>query len=107
MVTGTVDELIKELESLRISFRTRQEEILADLREAAFLEAEEEVTDYAVRDRVHITTTINSRPQGAAATEQDRTATVTRVTPTRVYVRTDNGFHTWRARTNITLLQRF
>jgi hypothetical protein len=105
MVKGTVDKLIKELESLRLNFRVRQEEVLADLREAALLEQAVRVApDFAVGNRVHISSTRNSRPQGCAPTDRDHLATVTRVTPARVYVLTDNGFRTWRARTNVTIL---
>jgi phage-related minor tail protein len=106
---GKVDDLIKELEGLRIQQAqslVRQQEILTELRQEVLQEAEETSPsrDYEAGERVHITTTSNSRPHGTAATERDRTATVTRVTPSRIYVRTDNGFHTWRARGNVTPL---
>jgi hypothetical protein len=102
-----VDELIKELEGLRIQQArslVRQQEILCALREEVLIESEETDIDFQVGERVQITTTRNSRPHGTAATERDRTATITRVTPARIYVRTENGFHTWRARTNVTPL---
>ena len=98
---GKVDELIREHEGLRM-----QEEILSELREEVLQEAEETNpnSDFEVGERVRISTTPNSRLHGTAATERDRTATVTRVTPSRIYIRTDNGFHTWRARGNVTRL---
>jgi hypothetical protein len=102
---GKLDELIRELEGLRIQQArslVRQEEILSELREEVLLDAEETNPDIEVGDRVRISTTRNSRPHGAAATERDYIATVTRVTTSRIYVRTDNGFHTWRARSNVT-----
>ena len=104
---GKVNELIRELEGLRIQqarVLVRQEEILSELREEVLLEDQETNSDFEVGDRVGISTTRNSRPHGTAATQRDYTATVTRVTPSRVYVRTDNGFHTWRARANVTPL---
>ena len=110
MARGKVDDLIRELENLRIQqarSRVRQEEILSELREEVLLEAEPTNTDFEVGERVRITTTKNSRPHGTAATERDRTGTVTRVTSSRIYVRTDNGFHTWRARSNVTTLVHF
>jgi hypothetical protein len=105
MVKGSVEDLIRELSNLRLQFHARQEEILSDLREAALQETEA-IPDYEVGDRVRITTTRSSRPQGLAATDRDYTATVTRVTDSRIYIRTDNNFYTWRARTNVTLLER-
>jgi hypothetical protein len=105
MAKGSVEDLIRELSNLRLEFHARQEEILADLAQAALQETEA-VPDYQVGDRVRITTTRSSRPQGAAATERDYTATVTRVTESRIYIRTDNNFYTWRARTNVTLIAR-
>ena len=107
MVRGRVDDLIRELEGLRLQqarSRIRQQEILSELTENVIQEAEEISPTFTVGDRVRITTTRNSRPHGGAATERDYTATVTRVTDSRIYVRTDNGCHTWRARTNVTLL---
>jgi hypothetical protein len=106
MVKARVNELIKELERLRLCSQrnhARQVEVLDELRDQVILEAEVSI-DYIVGDRVRITTTSNSRPQGKAATEQDRIATVTGTTPTRVNVVTDNNFHTWRARKNVTKL---
>jgi hypothetical protein len=108
---GKVDELIKELDGLRIQqarSRARQEEILTELREEVLQETEETNPDpdFEIGERVHINTTRNSRPHGTAATERDRTATVTQVTPSQKYVRMDNGFHTWRARGNVTPLPR-
>ena len=107
MSSEKVNELIKELEGLRIQQAqslVRQQEILSALREEVLIESEEANPDFRVGERVQITTTRNSRPHGTAATERDRTATITRITPSRIYVRTENGFHTWRARTNVTPL---
>jgi hypothetical protein len=106
MVKESVEELIKQLSNLRLQYRARQEEILSEIREAELREeAEDEATDdYRVGDRVRITTTRASRPEGATANERDRTATVTRVAESRIYLRTDNNFDTWRARSNITPL---
>jgi hypothetical protein len=106
---GKVDQLIRELEGLRIQqarTQARQEEILSELREEVLQEAEEtnHNSDFEIGERVRASTTRNSRPHGTAATERDCTATITRVTPSRIYIRTDNGFHTWRARGNVTRL---
>ena len=104
---GKLDELIRELEGLRIQQArslARQEEILSELREEVLLEAEGSNPDFEVGDRVRISTTRSSRPHGTAVTERDYTATVTRVTASRIYVRTDNGIHTWRARSNVTAI---
>ena len=106
MVKARVNELIKELEHLRLCSErnhARQVEVLDELRDHVLLEAKVSL-NYIVGDRVQITTTPNSRPQGKAATKQVRIATVTSTTPTRVNVVTDNDFHTWWARKNITKL---
>ena len=106
MVKARVNELIKEWERLRFCSErnhARQVEVLDELRDHVLLESEV-ILDYIVGDRVRITTTPNSRPQGKAATKRDRIATVTSTTPTRVNVVTDNDFHTWRARKNVTKL---
>ena len=107
MVKARVNKLIKELEGLRLCserIHARQVDLFAKLREEFLLEAEGSL-DYIVGDQVRITSTPNSRPKGKAATKRDRTATVTSTTLTQVVnVRTDNNFHTWRARKNVTKL---
>ena len=102
MVADTVDDLIKELEGLRI----RQNHVLDRLRAAR--ERENEVPlvvdpPLEAEDRVHILNAVH-RPIGwapAAHAEQDRFGIVTRVTATRVYITTDTGIHTWRAHHNV------
>ena len=100
MAADNVDDLIKELEGLRI----RQNHVLDRLRAAR--QRENEVVaepPLGVGDRVRILNAVH-RPFGwapPAHPQQDRIGTVTRVTATRIYITTDTAIVTWRARHNV------
>ena len=106
MVADSVDDLIKELEGLRV----KQNHVLDRLRAARQRENEEEIIadpPIVAGDRVRILNAVH-RPFGwapAAHEGQDRVATVTRVTATRIHVTTDTGIVTWRAHHNVERLQ--
>ena len=100
-----VDELIRELEGLRI----RREELLdrlAGVRRRR--ENEGAIPPLVVGDRVRILNRVR-RPNGwppAPNDETDQLGIVTRVTSSRIYIATDTGVNTWRARTNVTRIGR-
>ena len=106
-----VGDLIAELKALNL----RRSEILATLEEAYSAHEPAETVSSAFRvpiangivkgDRVRITNKVK-RPaawtnQLAWDKERERSATVTRVTPTQVFFITDNGVETWRAPNNL------
>jgi hypothetical protein len=120
MSRRSVDELIVQLESLRV----QESEVIQQLREAR---AEERNADtlaatvatsrnitviatvgtavFHVGDLVEITNKV--RPLAARLTSvtiHDKRGVVTKVTHTRVYVTTDSGNRTWRAHKNLRLL---
>jgi hypothetical protein len=110
MSNESVDDLIRQLEALRIQevsvlqrlVTARERETRARTRSSqgtrptAYPEGEA----FRIGDRVQITNRIRV-PFGRTVTINDRRATVTSITPTRVYFLTNNGNSTWRARTNL------
>jgi len=107
MPRDSVDELIQQLETLRVE----EQAILRRLVDARTRETRERNTDadnearrFRIGDRVRITNQIRN-PIGRQANERDRTATVTKLTEKRVFVRTDNGTNTNRSPENLQLLQ--
>ena len=109
MVADSVDELIKELASLRIrreSIRTRETQVFARLVQAAReaeLENDRVAAVLQVGDRVRITNTVN-RPNNLPPRNGDQVGTITNITRTRFYITTDSGIETWRAARNIARL---
>jgi hypothetical protein len=105
MADDEVDELVRELEGLRI----RREELLTRLTEARRRRGARGFfvvgpAPLVVGERVRITNRVR-RPAGwppAPNDETDQVGVVTRVTATRIYVTTDTGINTWRAKTNVT-----
>ena len=98
MVNETIDELITQLEQLRI----RETEILRQL--VAARARENDIRDgsrsFRIGDHIEITNKVKS-PIGRVATLGDKKGTVTKLTETRVYIRTVNGNKTWRAKHNV------
>ena len=110
----SIDELIAELQELKI----REAEIVTALERAnrtARVRIPEVVeghrqeghaqVPYGFRrgDRVRITNRVR-RPATAGVSwteERERLATVTRIIPDQVHIRTDNGTKTWRAHNNL------
>ena len=101
MADDEVNELIRELEGLRI----RTEELIDRLAGARRRRGSEGTTPpIVVGDRVRIANRVR-RPNGwppAPTDETDQLGIVTRVTSSRIYIITDTGISTWRARTNVT-----
>lgn len=101
----SIDELIEQLKLVRIQEATIIEQIEEQVRanEAQAMRAGHVRTTppvlrgvYTVGDRVRVT---NGVREG-----QLPTGTVTRITRTRVYIRTDDGSDTWRKPGNLTHL---
>ena len=106
-----VEDLIAELKALNL----RRSAIIATLEGAYSVHGAVETVGSAFRvpianglvkgDRVRITNKVK-RPaawtsQLAWDKERERSATVTKVTPTQVFFITDNGVETWRAPNNL------
>ena len=95
-----VDELINEIKELRIRVTSLEAERSRPERRPATSKLE-----LVPGDRIRITNLIRKPlnwPEGAPWTEEnERKATVTRVTDKQVHFRTDNGRTTWRAPHNI------
>ena len=105
MVEESVDELIRQLETLRVREDTLLRQIIrARARESQQEQgnsgADGEAARYRIGDRVRITN--QSRGLiGRAVTERDRVGTVTKITRKRVFLQTDNGANTNRAPENL------
>jgi hypothetical protein len=119
MQTKSVNELIQELQQLRI----RETAVIAEIREA--IQAQDEAAqandieledvvagppvdarELRPGDRVRIKNKIR-RPATAGPSwseTRERSATVTRLTVDQVHIITDNGTRTWRARNNLRLI---
>jgi hypothetical protein len=110
MADDSVDSLIRQLEILRLD----QESILRCLVAARAREAcsgpsssEHGIAGshrFRIGDRVRITNEVRS-PIGRQANEGDRTGTVTKIMRKRVFVRTDNGWGTNRAPSNLQVIR--
>jgi hypothetical protein len=115
MSNESVDELINQLETLRIQeasvlrklvsareretrARTRSNEDRVRNEDTRSTRDEQEV--FSIGDRIQVTNRVRVA-FGRAVTIDDRRATVTNITPTRVYFKTVNGNTTWRARSNL------
>jgi hypothetical protein len=106
MAEGSVDELILQLERLRIQedallrqiVRARARE--SQTRQETSTGADSEAANYRIGDRVRVTS--QSRGiLGRQVTDRDRVGTVTKITKKRVFLRTDNGTNTNRAPENL------
>ena len=111
MSNESVDDLIRQLETLRLQQeRVTQRLVVARAREARndnYTRARDNRARndiFAVGGRVRILNRVRVTT-GLAVTDNDRRATITRITPTRIYFRTVNGNETWRARSNLRLVQ--
>lgn len=108
MSNDNVDNLIEQLESLRIQER----DILQRLVAARADERRNRPTNdqpagntpntrnFRIGDQVEITNSIRTT-FGRAANINDRRSTVTKITADRIYIRTNNGFNTWRLPKNL------
>jgi hypothetical protein len=105
MAEESVDELIRQLETLRVQEDTLLQQIIqARARESQQGHgrngADREAARYYIGDRVRITNpshSLISRP----VTDIDWVGTVTKITRKRVFLQTDNGVNTNRAPENL------
>jgi hypothetical protein len=107
MADNEIDEVVRELEGLRI----RREQLLTRLTEVRRRRGTRAPAvapaPLVVGERVRIANKVR-RPNGwppAPNDETDQVGVVTRITSTRVYIATDTGINTWRAPTNVTRLK--
>jgi len=107
MSRDSVDELIQQLERLRV----QEQSILRRLVDARARETRDRNNDedneprrFRIGDRVRNTNQIRN-PLGRQSNERDRTATVTKLTAKQVFVRTDNGTNTNRSPENLQFIQ--
>jgi hypothetical protein len=117
MSNESVDELISQLEAIRIeetdilqrlvAARERETRVRArDARTAhqgTRTQPDRETESFIVGGRVQITNNVRLT-FGRTATINDKRAVITKITPTRIYFRTVNGTNTWRARTNLRIV---
>jgi hypothetical protein len=113
MSNESVDDLISQLETLRIQeasvlqrlVTARERETRARTRssQGARTTRDAEGEAFRIGDRVQVTNRVRV-PIGRTVTINDRRATVTHITQTRIYFLTNNGNSTWRARTNLGLV---
>jgi hypothetical protein len=105
MSGSNVDDLIQELESLRI----QEQDILRRLVTSRTLERNRvpenqpnsnTTTSFRIGDRVQITNNVRAS-FGQPPNDKDRLCVVTKITAQRVYIRTRNGLSTWRLPTNL------
>ena len=98
MSNDPVDNLIQELQRLRL-----QEAVVIERLVQARARESTTQDELVIGARVFITNRI-TRIFGRTATLNDRRSYVTRITPTRIYVRTVNGIDTWRLRSNLRIV---
>jgi hypothetical protein len=105
MAEESVDELIRQLETLRIQEDTLLRQIIqARARESQQGQgtdgADREAARYYIGDRVRITNPMHGLI-GRPVTNRDQVGTVTKITRKRVFLQTDNGVNTNRAPENL------
>jgi cell division septum initiation protein DivIVA len=107
MVEESVDELIQQLEALRVQEDTLVQQIIqARARENQQQEqntsagVDRVAADYGIGDRIRIVNQSHGLI-GKAVTKCDWVRTVTKITRKRVFLRTDNGTNTNRAHENL------
>jgi hypothetical protein len=108
MVEESVEELIRQLEALRVREDTLVQQIIqARARENQQQEqntgagVDRAAADYRIGDRVRIVNQSRGLIGKAPVTECDWVGTVTKITRKRVFLRTDNGTNTNRAPENL------
>lgn len=92
MLTETVDDIIQKIQQLRL----KETQLFSQLKAARQTEVDISISELNVGDRIRITNRNHS--------PSVRTGTVTRITPDRIYLTTDNGVNTWRLAKNVTKL---
>jgi hypothetical protein len=82
----------------------RERENLATTRGTRTRRTVSEIEPFRVGGRVQVTNRIRAA-FGRSVTKNDKRALITRVTPTRVYFRTLYGNTTWKARSNLRIVE--
>jgi len=112
MSEDSVDQLIRELEGLRVQEQAILRRLVAArARETRNPETRRshtrdgtQVAGFRIGDRVRITNEVRS-PIGRRVNSRDRTGTVTKITRKRVFIQTDNGGSMNRAPTNLQVIE--
>ena len=110
MSDDSVDELINQLETLRVEQDSLiQRLVVARARETQTRnetnnKGDTEVKIFTVGCRVRILNRVKVA-HGKAVSNNDKRAIITRVTATRIYFRTVNGNETWRSRSNLRIVE--
>ena len=102
MSSQEVEDIISRLEAIQVE----EQDLLQQLRHARNAEARarESPLIYRRGARIFITNTITTSQGRRTTSINDRRAYITRITGNRIYFRTVNGHHTWRAKSNIRLV---
>jgi hypothetical protein len=105
MAEESVDELIRQLETLRVQEDTLLQQIIqARARESqqgqGTNSADREAARYYIGDHVRITNPMRGLI-GRPVTDRDQVRTVTKITRKRVFLQTDKGVNTNRAPKNL------
>ena len=100
--TDEISELFRELNTIRqrVAELSIQEDSLIE-RIEHLSQRENKQRPFKTGDRVLITNEIKLK-RNTTVTRKDRAGTITKVTPKRIYILTDNGKKTWRAHKNVT-----
>jgi hypothetical protein len=117
MAERQIEELIRELRTLKLRVATLEAEndeqrVRRESSEysrtittasSSSTHSVERVNDIGRGDRVRITNTVKKPAYWTKAWDEkkERLATVTKVTPSQIHFRTDNGVNTWRAPNNV------
>lgn len=115
MDDNDLNKLVKQLEELRIE-RERigyeERRIIEQIKDASSSTKANSQPDsteeaqFAIGQRVYITNRVGHVPFTRRTSPKDRAAVVNRVTKTRVYITTYNGYDTWRHSSNLKRLTR-
>lgn len=100
---SNIDKLVHELEQLQLREATIIKQI-KKIRERQQQEATTTGQELSIDSRVRIINKPAKPTLTSPVSPKDWTGTVTNVTTTRVYLTTDNGVETWRARKNVRAL---
>jgi hypothetical protein len=101
MSNESVDQLIAQLESLKLQETTILRKLVAArAQENSNRISEERAEVFSIGDTVLITNRVRTT-SGHAPSSNDKTGIVTKITDKRVFFRTLSGTDTWRARHNL------
>ena len=99
----SVDELIQQLERIRLQETSIIQRLVRARARETRAQEEEQAQSFRIGYKVLITNKV--KVQGRAVTVEDRRGVITNITSKRIYFRTESGYNTWRARTNLLVVQ--